>query len=207
MFIKLRKQGNRKKLISLFLCFFLFLFSCYALQDYGVYKLNEEFSFIQSCSEASYITLSSIKTPTKTLFINENMTSVGSGSFIYNYTPSEVGRHDFLGISDGCEKTFAVSFLVTYDGLPSNYSKTDIYYTIFLFIAFFLSVASSIYAISKDTRFLFFSSIGFFICGLIISFLPTGLSNTNISDSLTILFYGLAFVSSIWAIWEWLPEN
>ena len=70
------------------------------LNTYPSQKLNEEFNFTQVCSDATYITLTNIRTPKGNIIINENMTSVGPGTFIYNYTGTSEGRHDFMGISD-----------------------------------------------------------------------------------------------------------
>jgi hypothetical protein len=47
------------------------------------------------------------------------MTANGTGQFCYTYTPTEVGRYDFKGVSDGCEKSFA-----TYIDVNSNGAST-----------------------------------------------------------------------------------
>jgi hypothetical protein len=45
---------------------------------------------------------------------------MGAGEFCYNYTASQIGRHDFRGISDGCENTFALWTDVTLSGVDRN---------------------------------------------------------------------------------------
>lgn len=86
------------------------------LVTYPTKEINKEFTFCQICSDATYITLSSIETPNSTISINTNMTSVGSGEFCYNFTPTQIGRHDFRGVSDGCTYTFATYSIITGNG-------------------------------------------------------------------------------------------
>lgn len=99
--------------------------------------VGEEFSFCQVCDDSTYITLSNIESPNNfTEAINTNMTSTGSGSFCYNYTPMQTGRYDFIGISDGCTNTFAVYVDVTPNGKIYNTGDSLIY--IFISIFFML---------------------------------------------------------------------
>ena len=86
------------------------------LDSIGIYKLGENITFTQPCADASYITLSLIRTPTQMVVIDENMTLLASGVFGYNYSLEETGRHFFEGKSDGCEKTFATYVDVTLNG-------------------------------------------------------------------------------------------
>ena len=103
--------------LTLFLLMFLLSFiSATTLNQYKPQEVNVEFNFTQGCNDATYMTLSTIITPNSTEIINTNMTSTGGGSYQYNYTPNQVGRYDFTGISDGCLKTFAVYVDVTPDG-------------------------------------------------------------------------------------------
>lgn len=91
----------------LFIFIFGIMFSSASLGDYPEQNVGEQFTFCQTCADASYINLSSIQTPNETIFVNSAMVSMGSGDFCYNYTPQLAGRYDFRGISDGCLKTFA----------------------------------------------------------------------------------------------------
>lgn len=110
------------------------------LNTYPSQKLNEEFNFTQVCSDATYITLTNIRTPNGNIIINENMTSVGPGTFIYNYTGTSEGRHDFMGISDGCEKTFATWLDITFTGNPPADGFVIVLFSIsFLLVLFYMS--------------------------------------------------------------------
>lgn len=98
----------------------LCLNSVSALDEMGTTTINEKYQFVQVCQDASFINLSSISTPTGNVILNVPMTFTGSGQFVYNYTPTELGRYDFVGISDGCEKTFATYINVTSNGSSNN---------------------------------------------------------------------------------------
>ena len=102
-----------------FIVLLLFIFTlsfAFALDDYQTKKVNEQFTFCQVCADATYINLSSIETPNSTVFVGSSMQAQGSGEFCYNYTPTQIGRYDFRGISDGCYKTFATYIDVTRNG-------------------------------------------------------------------------------------------
>ena len=118
----------KTKLFLILLLGVLLIGNVYALdnlEDAGTQGRN--FTLIQTCSDATYITLSTIQYPAKTVsVINANMTSLGSGSgaFGYNFTDTtELGRYDVTGISDGCENTFATYFEISYSGEELNISK------------------------------------------------------------------------------------
>lgn len=132
--------------VIIFLVFFMSLISVSALTQYDSQQVNKEFNFTQNCYESTYITLSTIVTPNSTETINFNMTSMGEGSFYYNYTPNQIGRYDFLGISDGCSKTFAVYVDVTPNG--KTYDTGDSLIRIFVAIFFILMMAGT-YASTK----------------------------------------------------------
>ncbi len=126
-----------KKFYTLFLLVFLVsIASASTLTNYDPQKVDEEFSFCQTCQDASSITLSNIKTPNSTEILNVAMTDVGGSSFCYNYTPTQIGRYDFRGISDGCLKTFAVYVDVTPNG--KIYDTGDSLIRIFVAIFFIL---------------------------------------------------------------------
>lgn len=140
-----------KKFSTFFLLIFLMSFvSSSTLSQYDPQKVNEEFSFCQICQDASYITLSNIKTPNSTNITNVNMDSVGGGSFCYNYTPTQIGRYDFRGISDGCLKTFAVYVDVTADG--KAYDTGDSLIRIFVAL-FFILMMMGFHRVSKNINY------------------------------------------------------
>jgi len=89
-----------------------------ALDDMGSAKQNENMSIMQTCGDATYINISSIQFPDKTVeSLNVEMTALGGGAYQYNFTnTSQLGRYDVTGISDGCEQTFAFYFTITPSG-------------------------------------------------------------------------------------------
>ena len=101
----MRKIVTTSLLVMLLMCVALVSAS---LPTYPEQNVGEQFTFCQTCSDASYITLSSIQTPNETQYINVSMNSTGNSEFCYNYTPQLAGRYDFRGVSDGCTQTFAV---------------------------------------------------------------------------------------------------
>ena len=148
--MKLRMK-NSKKSVLFVLAFAMVLVMQFAsantLESYGTKKVNEQFTFCQVCADSTYITLSSIETPNSTISLNANMTSTGSGEFCYNYTPNQLGRYDFRGISDGCEKTFATYIEVTTRGEQYNNSQQGLIIAQGIFIALFVALG---FSFSKD---------------------------------------------------------
>lgn len=129
------------------LVFLVSIVSASTLTQYQSKRVDENFSFCQVCQDSTYITLSNIETPNSTEIINTNMTSVGGGSFCYNYTPTQTGRYDFAGISDGCLKTFAVYVDVTPNG--KTYDTGDSIIRIFVAI-FFIIMMVGLNRVSKN---------------------------------------------------------
>ena len=98
-----------------------------SLAEYPAQKIGVQFSFCQPCADATYVSISSIITPSSLEIINENMTSIGSGEFCYNYTTTEKGTYDFKGKSDGCSNTFAVRVPSTTTGEVLTPAKATAY--------------------------------------------------------------------------------
>lgn len=141
--INLKMFHNKKNAmkLNLFFLIIILLFSnliSAGLDSAGVYKIDEEFNFTQPCADASYITLSVIKTPTSTLVVNDNMSLIAQGVYYYNYTPTELGKHYFEGVSDGCEKSFATYIDVSSSGRVVSDSK--IFANIILFVFFIIII-------------------------------------------------------------------
>ncbi len=97
-----------------------------ALNDQGTGEQNQNFTLVQVCNEASYITLDTIQIPDRsTLIINTNMTFISGGTFNYNFSDtSQLGRYDVTGISDGCENSFAFFFTITPSGQALDTSQS-----------------------------------------------------------------------------------
>lgn len=137
---------NKKTFIFLLVFAMIFLFSnvqASTLDSLGSTKVNEPYQFCQICSDASYITLSSIKTPTTNVIIDTNMTTNGTGQFCYVYTPTEIGRYDFKGVSDGCENDFATYVEVTSTGDVSTDSQNGVILAEGIFIALLVGLGFS----------------------------------------------------------------
>jgi len=105
-----------KKTLTLVLGMMLFLsmigFISAQVDNLGRYDRDQQVRIAQVCSDATYVTISSISSPNSTILIdNVNMTSSGSGEYYYLFlNTSQIGRYDVRGISDGCEKTFSFYF-------------------------------------------------------------------------------------------------
>lgn len=118
---------NQRKFIGSLLITFLFLFVGIASASFetrGGAEVNVPYTFVQTCSDATYMTLDIITTPSGAVVpINENMTLNGSRSWVYNYTPTQLGRYDFLGFTDGCSQSFGTYIIVTPNGLIQSTSQ------------------------------------------------------------------------------------
>ena len=103
-----------------------------ALENQGSGKINTNFTIQQTCNDATYITLSTIQYPDRTIqFVNVNMTSLGSGAYQYVLqNTSQIGRYDVTGVSDGCEQTYTFYFDIT----PSGFLNTIPFLFVFLII-------------------------------------------------------------------------
>lgn len=122
----------KKILMCLMLGIFLLSFASASLNNLGTFKQNDVVNISQTCSDATYITISAITFPNSTTAVaNINMTSQGSGRYYYEFkNTSTIGRYDFTGISDGCQETFATYFDIT----PSGFIDTLGLYLIFLIV-------------------------------------------------------------------------
>ncbi len=121
----------RKILLLTIIGMFLLSFTT-ALDNQGTGREGQNFTFIQTCNDATYITLSTIQYPNRSVeSINTNMTSIGGGAFQFNFTNIVNGRHDVTGISDGCTKNFATLFEVTPSG---NINNLGFYFIIYLIL-------------------------------------------------------------------------
>ena len=118
---------KNKILMTLVIGIFLFsLAPVMALNDQGTGEQNQNFTLVQVCNEASYITLDTIQIPDRsTLIINTNMTFISGGTFnlVFENT-SQLGRYDVTGISDGCENSFAFFFTITPSGQALDTSQS-----------------------------------------------------------------------------------
>ena len=111
-----------------------------ALDDLQSAKLDQEYIIKQTCASCFYINIS-VSNVNGFVLNNVAMTNNGSGVWIYNYTPTETGRHDVNGIGDlgGVDTNFATYFEVTTTGNEEPDGIITIFFIIgFLIIIFFL---------------------------------------------------------------------
>lgn len=108
----------KKLLTILMLSIFFLSFASAGLDTLGTFRQNTNVRLRQICNDATYISLSSVTYPNSSNAISSvNMTSVGSGEFEYNFSNTNaLGTYTMNGISDGCDLTFAVYFVVTESG-------------------------------------------------------------------------------------------
>jgi len=131
---------NKKISVTIILGIFLIGFAS-SLIDLGSIDYGETIRIKQNCEDATYINISSVSYPNgSTAVSNIEMTSSGSGEFYYDFTDTNLyGRHDVLGISDGCEKTFATYFTVG-EELTVGKSISYLGFIMIILFAFFLTI-------------------------------------------------------------------
>ena len=139
----------KKILLTFIIGMFLFSFASASLEDQGSGEQNQNFTINQGCSDATYMTLSTIQFPDRTVqIINTNMTSMGGSSFQYNFTDTEqLGRYDVIGISDGCVRDFTFFFLITPTGFILETGESLLY--IIILITTFLLFLGFLYPAIK----------------------------------------------------------
>lgn len=150
-----------------------------ALDNQGTGTLGQNFTFVQTCDDATYITLSTLQYPNRSVkSINTNMTSIGGGSFQFNFTDTVLGRHDVTGISDGCTKTFATFFDVTPTGQQFDTQQSLI---VFGLIIILLSLSAVFLLFGNKTEYLPFK-IFLTSLGVLLLMLTTGVAVNTIKE-------------------------
>lgn len=140
-----------KKIFLMIILGMLLIATTLAINTLGTFKQEDSIRIAQVCSDASFITISSITYPNSSIaFANTNMTFAGSGEFYIDFNNTQqLGRYDVRGISDGCENTFATYFEVTPNGL--NLTTSSVIANGFVLILFFgLAIFFLLYA--KNTE-------------------------------------------------------
>ncbi len=204
----------KKLLLTLMMCMVLISLTT-ALDEQGTGTIGQNFTFIQTCEDATYITLSTVQYPNRTVqIINENMSDMGGGSFQYNFTEIVGGRHDVTGISDGCTQTFATSFEATTSGTKLTEANSS---TLNMSIIFFMVLSILLFInfiIVKDKPQVKWTSflVGFIFLLTALNLISLVLLDSIVSSSITgfinsfvaisFLFYWFAFglLAVIWFI-------
>ncbi len=128
-----------KNKIFIILIFAMFLIApVMGLDSQGTGEQNQNFTIVQACNDATFITIGTIQLPDRsTLVINDNMTFIAAGTYHYNFTnTSQLGRYDITGISDGCENTFALFFTITPSGQNFDTSQSIVVFGLIIILIF-----------------------------------------------------------------------
>lgn len=95
-----------------------------SLDNLGTGKVDECFRIKQLCSSCSYVNISSINYPNKTVIIsNIEMISFGNGEWYYNFcNTTKIGNYDVSGQGDinGVDESFATYIIITATGEEPN---------------------------------------------------------------------------------------
>ena len=133
------KKGVGKLVVTIFLIFLLQLFSIgmvSSLETLKPAKLNQEYIALQTCANCTYINIT-LSRLNQVIITNVPMTNNGSGTWTYNFTPTELGRHDMTGSGDidGVDASFATYFIVTPNGEEITPGQSVLYF-IFVIVSF-----------------------------------------------------------------------
>ena len=103
-------------------------------------KLNQEYIIKQTCSSCTHINIT-ISNINGIILNNVEMSNNGSGTWVYDFTPTILGRHEVTGEGDldGTNTGFATYFPVTPNGEEISTGQS-ILYVIFIGILFGLII-------------------------------------------------------------------
>ncbi len=84
-------------------------------------EIDVETNLIQTCDTCTYNNISSITTPTTTIYLNEVMTKQAT-TYNYSYTPTEIGTYYYstYGDKNGVIDVEDLCFEVSYNGESTN---------------------------------------------------------------------------------------
>lgn len=178
--------------------------------EYIPHKQNTELNFSITSNFATSCELTTINTPTSIIEIWQ--TDISTGTFDFNVLS---GNFTSLGTycmnivcTDGTDITTGEYCReITSDGFGSTQTKQDNYYILFIGIALLFGFILGALGFFYDKRILIFSAMGFLGAGLIISYYPSGIENKFITDILSIINYGVAFLCLAMGIYDWLPND
>ncbi len=133
------KKGVKRIVGTLFLIIFLQLFTISmvsSLETLKPAKLNQEYLALQTCANCTFINIT-ITRLTSIIVANVPLINNGSGTWTYNITLTNLGRHDMTGFGDidGVDTSFATFFIVTPNGEEITSGQGILYFI--LVIVFF----------------------------------------------------------------------
>ena len=160
-------QGERKKMKNLISFMLLFLILpvlvlptlCQAeIESLGIFKLNNCIELLQSCSNCTYVNVSSVLYPNSSQALGQvQLTKIGTK---YNYTScaisSDLGTYIVNGFGDvdGVTTVFAYDYEVTYLGKQLDSGKSILYigFLSLLVLIFFLNFYGMGYLPSRNQK-------------------------------------------------------
>lgn len=195
----------KKIILTLFLGMLLIglMGNVIALESMGTFKQGEPIRITQVCSDATYITISSISYPNSTTAVsNVNMISSGSGEFYITFNEtSTLGRYDVRGVSDGCENTFATYFNITTTG--------DGFSFWFIILGTALAILFLIFSlVTPEEFFVYISGLFFLIEGIYIMINGFSVINNTNTRMFAYIYIGIGILFTVGAyIFNSFAEN
>jgi hypothetical protein len=164
--------------------------SANSIPNQGEVRQGSQATIVQSCSDATYITLATIQYPDRTVVtIDTNMTLVSPGNFQYNFTDTnQLGRYDVCVTTDGCENTGC--FIFTVDNNTSNI------FIILSVLAFLLCILS---ILGNTEFFLYSSGVIFIVTGILSMVNGIGDLSDWTTRAISLVYLGLGFIFIIGA--------
>lgn len=144
-----------KKILLVFILGMFLISNVSALEVLKPAKLNQKYTITQTCATCTYVNIS-IANLDGVLVNNVEMSDNGSGVWVYDYTPTILGRHDIIGKGDleGTDTSFATYFEVTGTGYELNEQKAIVYLGLLALLVFLFVVNIGAISLlpSKDNR-------------------------------------------------------
>jgi hypothetical protein len=172
-------------LISIILLFSIVNVS--ALNNQPNVPVGQTTQVCQPCADATYILFSQVITPNSTDSINQSV-SLSNGVGCINYTFIQSGRYDFMGTSDGCEKTFAFT---------RNAGSSDLTFFIILMCLAVVFFLASLFV--SEEFFIYISGVLFLISGIYLMINGINTSYDWASQGLAMVLIGVGLLFSVGA--------
>jgi uncharacterized protein YxeA len=190
----------KRILIILLICMIILPVSA-SVETLKPAKLNQQYTIIQVCQDASYVNLS-VSNLNGNVLVNKGMTLNGT-QWEYQFTPTQVGRHDVTFISNGCSDDngrAASYFEVTGSGFIDSLG----FYFLILILSFGV-ILLGLYM--QDATIVILGSLGLYFIGLYILFNGIdGLKDPTYTWAIGIIVLMLAAYISFKATSEFLTD-
>jgi hypothetical protein len=144
------------KTFSFILVLFLIGITSAQIESLGIFEQNSCIKLIQTCSNCTYINISSVSYPNSTQALGQvSMTKLGT-SYNYSCSPSDtLGTYIVNGFGDvdGVVTIFVYNYEVTINGTKPDSAGATIY-AIVIIISFILFLSTFIWCLSTRYKFL-----------------------------------------------------